>query len=91
MMTMTTYQNIIQVGMLFRGKTQQRVISVMNALLDCGMLTYLGLWAIENASGVRLGFMISTYLLAGTCFFRAAMYVWHVVVPVSAGKNDNNE
>jgi hypothetical protein len=91
MMTMTAYQNIIQVGMLFRGKTQQRVISLMNALLDSGTLTYLGLWAIQNASGVRLEFLISAYLLAGTCFFGAAMYLWHVVVPVSAGTNDNNE
>ncbi|KAL3774912.1 hypothetical protein ACHAW5_009131 [Stephanodiscus triporus] len=91
MMTMTTYQSIIQVGMLFRGKTQQRVILLMNALLDSGTLTYLGLWAIQDASGVRLEFLISAYLLAGTCVFGAAMYLWHVVVPVSAGANDNNE
>jgi hypothetical protein len=76
------------VGLLFRGKTQQRVISVMNALFDSGALTYLGLWAIENASGVSLELLIGAYLLAGTCFFGAAMYLWYAVVPVSEGEND---
>jgi hypothetical protein len=91
MMVNSSHQNIIQVGMLFRGKTQQRVISVLNALFDSGALTYLGLWAIQNASGVKLEFLIGAYLLAGTCFFGAAMYLWHVVVPVSAGENGNDD
>jgi hypothetical protein len=90
MMMNSSHQNIMQVGMLFRGKTQQRVISVMNALFDSGALTYLGLWAIENSSGVKLELLIGAYLLAGTCFFGAAMYLWHVVVPVSAGENDGD-
>ena len=88
MMMQTSHQSMIQVGLLFQGKTQQRVISVMNALFDSGALTYLGLWAIENDSGVNLELLIGTYLLAGTCFFGAAMYLWRVVVPVSAGEND---
>ncbi|KAL3826467.1 hypothetical protein ACHAXA_011276 [Cyclostephanos tholiformis] len=91
MMVNSSHQNIIQVGMLFQGKTQQRVISVLNALFDSGALTYLGLWAIQNASDFKLEFLIGAYLLAGTCFFGAAMYLWHVVVPVSAGKYDNDE
>ena len=77
--------------MLFHGKAQQRVISVLNALFDSGALTYLGLWAIQNASGVKLEFLIGAYLLAGTCFFGAAMYLWHVVVPVSACEDDNDD
>jgi hypothetical protein len=88
MMMNASHQNSLQVGMLFQGKIQQRVISVMSALFDSGALTYLGLWAIENNSGVNLELLIGAYLLAGTCFFGAAMYLWRVVVPVSAGESD---
>jgi len=36
MMMQTSHQSMIQVGLLFRGKTQQLVILVMNALFDSG-------------------------------------------------------
>ena len=91
MMMQTSHQNSLQVGLLFQGKTQQQVISVMSALFDSGALTYLGLWAIENDSGVKFEFLIGTYLLVGTCFFGTAMYLWRAVVPVSVGKNDGDQ
>jgi hypothetical protein len=91
MMMQTSHQNSLQVGLLFQGKTQQQVISVMSALFDSGALTYLGLWAIENDSGVKFEFLIGTYLLVGTCFFGTVLYLRRVVVPVSGGKNDGDQ
>ena len=82
--TISSHQNIMQAGILFQGRTQQRVISCMNALFDAGALTYLGLWAIKSSlNDLSLELLFGAYLIFGICVFGAALYFWSVVVPVS--------
>jgi len=80
----SSHQNIMQAGILFQGRTQQRVISCMNALFDAGALTYLGLWAIKSSTkDLSLELLFGAYLIFGVAVFGAALYFWSVVVPVS--------
>lgn len=84
--TVSSHQNIMQAGMLFHGKMQQRVISVMNSLFDAGALTYLGLWAIQNPTDISLELLVGVYLVAGVCVFGSSLYLWHIVVPAEETK-----
>ena len=90
--TVSSHQNIMQAGILFQGKTQQRVISCMNALFDAGALTYLGLWAIKSSiADLSLELLFGAYLIAGVVTFGAALYFWSIVVPVSEEDNAKQE
>lgn len=73
---------IVQTGLVFTTVTRQRVISVLNTLYDAGALTYLALWAIENALGCGITAIVGGYLGVAVVCFGGAIYYWRRVVPV---------
>lgn len=67
----------VQTGLLFEeGRDRDRVISVLNALLDSGAVTYLLLWYVETNTVLTLPMVSGLYL---------AIYI--VVVGTSAKWN----
>jgi MFS family permease len=73
----------VQTGLYFKGKMQSRVISALNALLDAGSVTYLGVWGIGEWTGASVTVLISGYLVLAVLVFGGALYFWSVAVPDS--------
>jgi len=73
---------IVQTGLVFTTGTRQRIISALNSLYDAGALTYLALWAIENALDCGITAIIGGYLGVAVICYGGAIYYWHRVVPI---------
>lgn len=86
---------IVQTGLIFTTVTRQRIIGALNTLYDAGALTYLALWAIENALQSGITAIIMGYLGVAIVCFGGAIYCWRHVVPVeedvtiSSSESDN--
>lgn len=73
---------VVQTGLVFTKTTRQRIISALNTLYDAGALTYLALWAIENALDCGITAIVAGYLGVAIVVFGGAIYCWQHVVPV---------
>jgi len=71
----------IQTGMYFSGKSRHRVIVALNSLFDSGAITYLGLWAIQEATGASVSSVLLGYLGLGVLLLGGGCYCWKVVEP----------
>ena len=82
LMATSTSVTVVQTGLLFQTVTRQRVISALNTLFDSGALTYLALWAIENALDCGITAIVGGYLGVAVVCYGGAVYYWRIVVPV---------
>ena len=81
----------LHTGMMFEGQTRSRVIFGLNSMFDAGSVTYLGLWAIGEGTGVSLTQIIGGYLALSVVLFGAGCYFWAVAEPVVAKDSTQNE
>jgi hypothetical protein len=75
--------SMIQTGMIFfhHPRTQQRVISTLNALFDAGAITYLLLYQLYDSFHLSIVTIFSTYLGLSIVLLSAGIYFWNVAVP----------
>jgi MFS family permease len=90
-MALSAAVNTVQVGMLFGPVTRQRVISALNTLFDAGLLTYLALWGIQEATGCSLEVLLGCYTAVGVFCFAGSINYWRVVVPVDVEDEEPTE
>jgi MFS family permease len=81
---------IVQAGLFFHGRTQQRVISILNALFDAGAITYLFLWLMYNKGGASITTVFAAYFGVAGLIFGTGMYFWSVAVPESIHTTDGS-
>jgi hypothetical protein len=75
---------VVNTGLLFPGHLMSRVILVLNSLFDAGSVTYLGLQAMGEGTGISLTQIVGGYLALSVVIFGGACYFWTVVQPVDA-------
>ncbi|KAL7471571.1 hypothetical protein ACHAXS_011859 [Conticribra weissflogii] len=76
-MSVVTGLFTVQTGLLYpEGKSRDRVISGLNALLDAGGMTYLVLWYIVENAGVALPAMCGIYLGFYVLIMGVATFCW---------------
>lgn len=80
----------LHTGMMFAGQSRSRVIFGLNSLFDAAAITYLGLWAIGDASGASLTVVIGGYLGVALVVFGGGSYFWTVATPEEQKDEDDN-
>jgi MFS family permease len=80
----------VHTGMMFEGQSRSRVIFGLNSLFDAAAITYLGLWAIGDASGASLTVIIGSYLIVALVVFGGGSYFWTVATPEGKKEEDDN-
>jgi MFS family permease len=80
----------LHTGMMFAGQSRSRVIFGLNALFDAAAITYLGLWAIGDASGASLTLIIGGYLIVALVVFGGGSYFWTVATPEEKKDEEDN-
>jgi MFS family permease len=77
----------VQTGLLYdEGRDRNRVISVLNALLDSGAVTYLLLWYIEGNTRLTLSVISMIYFGFYVLVMGTAVVCWNII-----GKNNMKE
>lgn len=77
----------VQTGLLYNeGRDRNRVISVLNALLDSGAVTYLLLWYIEENTRLTLSVISMIYFGFYVLVMGTAVICWNMI-----GKNNMKE
>ena len=71
----------VQTGLYFTGITRGRVIFALNALFDAGSVTYLALWAIDDAWSVGLTAVAAGFLVLSVVILGSGLFFWSVAVP----------
>jgi hypothetical protein len=72
---------MIQTGIFYQSRTQQRAISILNTLLDAGAITYLILYQISYHNIASITTIFSTYLGLSILLLGSGIYFWNVAVP----------
>ena len=85
LMSQTLGLGSMAVGVLFLGRARDRAISGLNALLDAGAVTYLGLWKLDRSTGLDLPEIAGLYLGLFVLCAGGALVLWGRVVPEGAG------
>lgn len=78
--------SMIQTGVIFfdHPRTQQRVISTLNALFDAGAITYLILYELYDAFQISIVTIFSAYLGLAVVLLSAGIYFWNVAMPLDS-------
>ena len=80
----------MQIAMLFQENSpnrlnRYRVVSLVNSLFDAGVVTYLGLWAINESIRDRISFsfeiVLTGYLGLAIIVFVGTAYLWTIATP----------
>ena len=85
LMSQTLGLGSMAVGVLFLGRARDRAISGLNALLDAGAVTYLGLWKLDRSTGLDLPEIAGLYLGLFVLCAGGALVLWGRVVPEGGG------